>query len=207
MPRRNFFPAASGELPIFSTPQIIAQRGFLTAELVQAQIDNLAWTMRQPHWQVLNLPHVGSLLKNLLEVGFVVDTTIQVASATCAIITFHDLEQSILSHPVLGGQDLALGELCYHPLVKRNFQLDLPVDGRGRPQGKANDKKGWGKKGQSPREDEKPALIATEFPKISTERLMSLLMGTVPREWYGFPGKGGGKDGNDWTIEQGLKDR
>lgn len=106
----------------------VHENGFLTPEVIQAELDNVCWIHKRQPWHVLNTPNIGPLLKGLLQICFVVDSTCQVAFATMPILTLHDLKYAISRNPAVQNTSSleALGQLQYHPLVRKNFQLNLP---------------------------------------------------------------------------------
>ncbi|CAD7937212.1 unnamed protein product [Amoebophrya sp. A120] len=170
--------------------RFIKTHGFLTIAHIQGQLDNLAWAQQMHPSQILNLPQVGALLKGLIQVSFVVDTTCQVAFSCMALMTLHDLRIMIERNPVIKSQESlnALGRLEYHPLVRRNFQLNLLPTINNSSASKIK------------KETDASLQPVVKFPELSTERLMGYLIATIPAEnWDEHQGD------TDWTIETGLK--
>eukprot|EP00392_Amoebophrya_sp_AT5.2_P009813 g9841.t1 len=182
--------------------RFIEVHGFLTVAHIQGQLDNLAWSRQMQPYAVLNLPHVGGFLKGLLQISFVIDSTCQIAFGCAPILTLWDLQQAIARNPAIQSQESlkALGQLEYHPLVRRNFQLNLmsTIQGEGATSSNSNIKgsKGGGKGSSGAAGGSTKRNV---FPELSTERLIGYIVATIPADNWDE------HQGNDWTIETGLK--
>eukprot|EP00445_Apocalathium_hangoei_P022451 CAMPEP_0203894616 /NCGR_PEP_ID=MMETSP0359-20131031/37559_1 /ASSEMBLY_ACC=CAM_ASM_000338 /TAXON_ID=268821 /ORGANISM="Scrippsiella Hangoei, Strain SHTV-5" /LENGTH=412 /DNA_ID=CAMNT_0050816949 /DNA_START=216 /DNA_END=1451 /DNA_ORIENTATION=+ len=81
----------------------IADRGFLTSDFVRAEIDSACNARWCTHWQLLHDPRVGDLLNGVTRMLFAIDATVQVAFATQLVVTFHDLETTLLRNKDFSG--------------------------------------------------------------------------------------------------------
>lgn len=152
-----------------SFEQKIKQTGFLTCEALQGELDRLRYKYNK-QWPglILREPQVGGLLKGLMRVAFVVDTTLQIAFSAVPLLTLADLKTALLKNKDIGTEEAlaALGQLDKHPLVRRNFQLNA-----------LNRCGNQNLNGNNP--DQKTGCLS----KLSSEELLRELFDTIPDEW------------------------
>ena len=73
---------------------------------------------------ILNQPNIGDLLKGMLKIAFIVETTLEVAFSSCPVLTVYDLKQALLKNKAITKESLdALGKLENHPMMQKNFQI------------------------------------------------------------------------------------
>ena len=81
--------------------------------------------------ELLKDPYVGDILAGFASRLLLVASYVRASLLSQPILTIHDLEMHILSHPMFKGkrsfEEARLGKLQFHPLVKHHFGLnDLP---------------------------------------------------------------------------------
>ncbi|CAE8732678.1 unnamed protein product, partial [Polarella glacialis] len=106
----------------------IGARGFLTPDVVRAEIDHACRARKMTETELLLDLDVGPLLGGVAKMLLLVDATLMVCISTQVMLTLYDLERAILEHEVFKGkrrfEEACLGKLQFHPEVARRFQLD-----------------------------------------------------------------------------------
>eukprot|EP00392_Amoebophrya_sp_AT5.2_P005776 g5786.t1 len=147
----------------------INQKGFLTPDVLAAELDKLKWKFHKKwNGQLLREPGAGEFLKFLLRYSFIVESTLEICFATMPLLTLADVKAAILKHKDVGSEKQldVLGKLENHPVCRENFQLLDRVEtiaGGGATS---------------------VAVVAEPYVKnLTTESLILALFETIPEHW------------------------
>ncbi|CAK9002676.1 unnamed protein product, partial [Durusdinium trenchii] len=106
----------------------VRNHGILRPEVVLAEIDHACSLRKISEDQLFKDRFVGKILAGYVKTLLLVETAIRTSLASQPVLTMHDLEMSVLSHPMFRKarrlEDVSIGKLQFHPLVQKAFGLE-----------------------------------------------------------------------------------
>ncbi|CAE7366271.1 unnamed protein product [Symbiodinium sp. CCMP2592] len=158
----------------------VEKEGYLSSAAVRAELDSICSLRECSQTQLLKDQRLGPIFLAQMKMQMFIDTTIWVAITSWPIVTYHDLESTIMKGADFQQQhrfaDCGLGSLIYHPMVAHFF---FGHEGDKDPQ----------------------SMPPREFPKITSEQLLYLMVkGFFNNEGEFFHKK----FEKEWSLEAGL---